>query len=83
VEILADQPEVIALAGLASVPASKIAAAFNSPEHFFEHLALPELARLSAACERMAAVQRRMVEAMETYTKYGQAILAEVAQDAD
>lgn len=67
--LIADQPELLALASLAAVPASKMAAAFSEPEHFFEHLSLEELARLQAACERLTALQTAMLAALSVYTE--------------
>ena len=65
--ILGDAPELLALAQLASVAPSKIAAAFTDPIRFFDHMTLEELERLNAACERMAVLQKQMIAAMETY----------------
>ena len=75
VEILADQPELLALASLAAVPASKMAAAFNDAEHFFEHLTLDELQRLTGACERLGVLSAALVTAVDRYTAAVQQIL--------
>lgn len=75
--ILADQPELLALATLAAVPASKLAAAFNDPENFFTHVGLEEVARLNDAVKRLGDLSRQMVEAAESYTDYAQEKLAE------
>ncbi len=85
VEILADAPELLALAGLASVPASKTAAAFNDPENFFEYLTLEQLARLRGAVERLGALSQAMVAAVEVYAKHARAVLDEAqgAESAD
>ena len=77
-EILADQPELLALAGLASVPASKMAGAFNDAEHFFDHLSLAELARLSDAIQRLQDLSLALVAATEKYAAAARAILDEV-----
>lgn len=76
--VIADQPEILALAQLSAVPASKIAAAFGDPPQFFEHLTLEELGRIQGACERFAALQQQMVTAMDIYTEAAQDILARV-----
>lgn len=76
--VLADQPEILALAMLAAVPASKISAAFNEPLRFFHHLSLDELTRLREACDRLAAVQTVMAAALEEYA----AAAREVLKDA-
>ena len=83
VEILADQPEVMALASLAAVPASKMAAAFNDAEHFFEHLSLDDLGRLTAAVERLGALSEALVAATEEYRRAAVAVLQGAPDDAD
>lgn len=82
VEILADAPELLALAQLASVPVSKTAAAFNDPENFFDYLTLEELGRLRGAVERLGGLSQAMTAAVEVYAKRAQAVLDE-AQNAD
>ena len=77
VEILADQPELLALASLAAVPASKMAAAFNDAEHFFSHLNLEELARLTNAVERLNALSQALTAAVDEYMAAAQSILDE------
>ena len=77
VEILADQPEIVALAQVASVPASKMVAAFNDPQHFFDHMTLDELQRLDSACVRMADVQKQMAQALAIYADWAKAFLAQ------
>lgn len=83
--VLADQPELVALGNLASVPPSRMALAFNDPEHFFEHLTLDELGRLKDACERLALMQQTMTEAMDGYIAEAKRILEVVpeAENAD
>lgn len=65
--ILADQPEVVSLATLASVAPSKVAAAFNDPNNFFDHLTLDELNRLQSAAARLGAVITEMGKALAIY----------------
>ena len=81
--VLADLPELVALGNLAAVAPSKMAAAFNEPEKFFDHLDLKELARLQAACERLAVVQREMTAAMDIYLQAAQKILDAAKQVAE
>jgi len=81
--MIADQPELLALAGLAAVPASKMAAAFNEPERFFEHLDLEEIGRIQAACERWAILQNQMIAAMDAYTAAARKILETVTTATD
>ncbi len=54
--ILADSPELAALASLASVAPSKVAEAINDPLALLEHLTLEELGRLRGATDRLAAL---------------------------
>ncbi len=54
--ILADAPELVALANIASVSPSKVAAALNDPLALLEHLTLDELNRLRGATDRLAAL---------------------------
>ena len=55
-DISPDQPEFRMLAQLAGCPPSKLAAAFNNPEHLFEHVTLEQLERFTAACARLTAL---------------------------
>ena len=80
--ILADQPELVALASLAAVPPSKLAAAFNDPEHFFSHVGLEEVSRLNDAVKRMGELSRQLIAAAEIFTEYTQAAL-EASQTAE
>lgn len=81
--IIADLPELVAMAQLAAVPASRMATAFNDGEHFFEHLTLDELDRIRAACERFAIVQAAMVQAMDAYTTAASKVLQAVPTEAE
>lgn len=65
--VLADEPELVALAQLASLPASRMAAAFSNPQDFFKHMSLEELTRLEATCKRMAEFQKRLTSALDVY----------------
>jgi len=77
--ILADQPELVALANLAAVAPSKVAQGFNDPERLFEHLSLDELARLKAATDRLAMLAVVLANACDMYARYAQAILEQTA----
>lgn len=66
--ILADAPEVLALATLASVSATTMAAAFNDPEHIFSHMSLDELGRLQNAAARLTELNTRMARALAIYS---------------
>jgi len=81
--MIADQPELLALASLAAVPASKMAAAFNEPERFFDHLDLEEVGRIQAACERWAVLQNQMIAAMDGYMVAARQILETVTTTTD
>lgn len=83
--LIPDQPELLALASLAAVPASKMAAAFNDPVRFFEHLDLEALLRIQNACERLGEMQTAMLEALSIFTEAARLALAEAqgAEDAD
>jgi len=67
VTILADAPELQVLAQLASVAPSKVADAFNDPEHMFDHMSLDELHRLESASTRMGGVITEMARALAIY----------------
>ncbi len=68
-QILADQPELLALAALAALPASKVAAAFNDTDHLFEHLSLEEIDRIRGACERLGALSALLATSLDSYTE--------------
>ena len=72
---LPDQPELLALAQLASVAPSKIAAAYNDPDAFFEHLTLPELDRIRDASERLGQLVTDMAAAVQPFLEQGKAVL--------
>ncbi len=77
--ILADQPELMALASLAAVPASKLAAAFNDPQNFYEHVDLGEVERLTGAVQRLNALSQQLAEAAAEFTEHAQAVASEDA----
>jgi hypothetical protein len=68
-----DQPELRLLAQLAGCAPSKLAAAFNNPEHLFKHVTLEQLARLKESCDRLAALMVLMTAradvALAAYSK--------------
>ncbi len=64
---LADLPELVALAQIASVAPSAMAAAFSDPEHFFKHLTLDELARIKIGTDRIAALSTELARACDVY----------------
>ena len=80
--ILADQPELVALGTLAGVAPSRMAAAFNDADHFFDHLTLGELDRIQGACARMAQFQQQMTTAFDQYLTAAQEILANLPEEA-
>jgi hypothetical protein len=77
--ISAETPALQALAALGGIEPQKMAAAFNDPEHLFDHLTLEELARLKAGCDQMAALQLVMVAAMDLCMAYAKSGLVEDA----
>ncbi len=80
--LLADQPELVALANLASVAPSKVAAAFNDePEQFFVHLSLDELQRLQGAAERLAALSGELAMVTAAFAERAREALGQT--DAD
>ena len=64
IPITADLPELRLLAQLAGIAPSRMAAAFNDPEHFFKHMTLDELNALKASVDRFAAVQDQLLAAV-------------------
>jgi len=74
--ILADQPELMALANLAAVPASKLAAAFNDPQNFYTHIDLDEVGRLNNAIQRLSVLSHQLVEAATIFTDMAQEAMA-------
>jgi hypothetical protein len=69
----ADQPELRALAQMAGVDPSKMAAGFNEPEKLFDYISLAQLARLKTSADRLGALSLQLVAAMDIYTRYAQA----------
>ena len=65
--ITADEPELLALAQLASVSASKMAAGFGAPAELFTHLAPEELQRVQDALERLGRLQRQISAALDIF----------------
>ncbi len=60
-----DSPELQALAQLASVAPSRMAAAFSDPENFYTHLTLDELNRITDGCTRLGIVQAQLIAALD------------------
>jgi len=50
-----DAPELRLLAQLGGVAPSRMADAYNDPDHFLEHMTLAEMKRLQGAYERLLA----------------------------
>ena len=72
----AEEPAFIALANASQIEPERMAAAFNEPAEFFEHVTLEELERLTECCGRFAALLPAMTEAMSGYTLYAKGLLA-------
>jgi hypothetical protein len=51
-----DSPELRAIAQLAGVAPSRLARAYNDPEHILEHFTIEEMKRLQVAYERLLAL---------------------------
>ncbi len=83
VTFLSDQPELVALATLASVAPSQVALAFNDPPSLFSHLSLPEIQRLRDACERLGSLTTALVAGLEVWTDAAKVALSEAPQLAD
>lgn len=79
----ADIPELAALAQLAGVDPLKMVAAFNDPPSFFEHLSLVELNKITATCNRLAALNSVMLAALDTYAVYAKGVLEGATFAAD
>jgi len=75
VTFLPDQPELVALAQLASISATRMAAAYSDPDNFFEHLTLLELDRIRDACERLAQLTAALAAAVQPFLEQGKAVL--------
>ena len=81
-QILADQPELVALGTLSGVAPSKMAQGFNDPEHLFTFLDLGEIQRIQGACERLGSLTAVLVQALDIYTEAAKAVVSGVS-DAD
>ncbi len=73
---LADQPELVALANLAGVAPSKVAAAFNDPLTLFSHLTLDEIQRLQGACERLGSLTAALATGLEAWSAAAKEVLS-------
>ena len=65
-----DQPELRTLCQLAGIAPSRLAAAFNDPEHLFSHISRDELERFMASCQRLDLLQRRLIAALGIMTVF-------------
>jgi hypothetical protein len=68
-------PELVALAQLAGVDPSKMAAAFSEPEHIFQHITLDELARIKQSTDRLAALSAQLAAACDVYMTSAKGVL--------
>jgi hypothetical protein len=82
VVIEATEPEVRAMSQMAAIDPEKLAAAFNDPEHFFEHLDLEGLRRFAESCVRLQQLQGRMIASTERYASYARGLLAGLRAEA-
>ena len=60
-----DLPELRIIAQFAGIAPSRLAAAFNNPEHFLDHITPDELDRFKDSCDRLSALQVRMLAAVD------------------
>ena len=60
-----DLPELRLIAQLAGIAPSRLAAAFNSPEHFMDFITQEQLDRFSKSLNRLHAVQVQMIAAVD------------------
>lgn len=74
--VLADAPELVALANLAGVAPSKLAAGFNDAENLFTYLGLDELDRVRGACERLGALTAVLAQALDIYIEAAREAIA-------
>ncbi len=74
--ISGDNPELAALAQAAGVDPGKMAAAFNDPERFFEHLTPEELARINESCGRFQVLGNQLARALDVYTIHARGFLS-------
>jgi hypothetical protein len=70
-----DMAELRLLAELANIPAGRMAAGFNDPEHLFNHISLYELALLKQGCDRIAELSQDLASACDIYTKAAKEML--------
>lgn len=68
--IAADAPEFAMLASAAGIDVKRMAAGFNDPAHFFDHLTLEELERFTASCDRFAELQKTIMSALARVSPY-------------
>jgi AMMECR1 domain-containing protein len=71
-------PELVALAQLAGVDPSKMAAAFSDPEQFFQHISLDELARIKVSTDLLAALSTELAKACDVFLGHAKGVLANV-----
>lgn len=76
VPLEAESPALKAFALVAGLEAWKLAAAFNDPEHLFDHLTLDEIARFKAGTDLLASTHAQMVEAMDRFLVFSRGVLA-------
>jgi hypothetical protein len=66
--ISADEPALRLIAQLAGVAPSRMVAAFNDPERFFENLTLAELERFYVACVRLTSLVNSLTASLDLAT---------------
>jgi hypothetical protein len=71
----ADLPELVALAQMASVAPSAMAAGFSDPANLFQHISLGELARIKESTDRLAVLGVRLAKACDGYIAYAERVL--------
>jgi hypothetical protein len=76
VSVSVDSPALRLLAQTSDVDPEKMAAAFNSPEQFFDHMTLEELARLQESCAQLQALSRQLAAALDIYTVHARGFLS-------
>ncbi len=74
--IAADNRELVALAQASGVDPEKMAAAFNDPERFFDHLTLEELSQVQEATVRLQALAKALAASLDVYTVHARGFLS-------
>ena len=64
-----DMPELRLWAQLVGIAPSRLAAAFNDPLRLHEHITFDEMNMIAGTAGRLAALQARMLAALELFMK--------------